>query len=485
VSASDTELVTVSSEAAASLDRVEAPGETIAAGAIERDPGAEPPPSVNAAVVPADVIETVVATAEVQPVPAADGGATEYARAPEATPRPGEAEVVEKVIVTADGLSMHYLSAGKSERTVVFLHGWCGNAAQWKQHIAPVARRYRVIAVDLVGHGKSRGQSRETWSIPGFGNDVVTLLEAEELENVVLVGHGMGGQIALSVAARAPERISGIIGVDCLQRLGGDPDPAQTKRYVERFRAAYGEQMSSFVAESAHGSTPPDVQERILRDSLEPDPSMALALMEHFGEHDPRPAVRAIDCRVICINSETIPTEVDSNHGLLPGYELVLMEDVGHWVHLEAPVLFQERLLETLRRLEPPDAVEAASVLSPILMADDVEALARFYVERLGFVQVDRKPIEPDLEAGIISLERDGASLVVQSIKSLDVDFPAVDVPIQAGVFFLRVGSLDAEQKRLGDGATVVIPERTLSTGSKQLVIKDPVGNLVVLQEPR
>lgn len=486
VSAPMEEAARVSSEAVAPASERDV---AVNASGLERDPGAERPVVVNAPVVEADAADTVVSAQTdvlAQEALAEVGSGT----APVQDPTVSVTDVVisDKVIETSDGLSMHYrmaVSSAVGNSPVVFIHGWCGNQDQWAAHVNVVAKRQRVFTVDLVGHGRSMDERRAAWTIPKYGNDIIALLEAEKLENVVLVGHGMGGKIALTVAARVPERIGGIVGVDCFQSLGGDPDPTQVMAYVETFRGDYEGRMGAFVGDSVHETTSPDVRSRILRESLDVDREVALSLMEHFGAHDPRPAVRAIDCRVVCINSDTVATEVDNNQGLIPGFELVLIENVGHWVHLEAPDQFQERLLETLRRLEPAGSQEISAGFSPILFAEDVDALADFYVNKLGFVLVDRKPIDPNSKAGLISLERDGSSLVIQSPANVGKDFPGVDVPQGAGTMFLRVVSLDEEQKNFIEGVKVLVAARELPTGSWQIVIEDPVGNMIVLQERR
>lgn len=93
---------------------------------------------------------------------------------------------------------------------VVLIHGLGGSSAWWTRNIrALVARGYRVYLVELVGYGRARGQR----SIDIKGNTAALLywLEALGLESVALVGHSMGGQIALRMTEKEPARVSALV----------------------------------------------------------------------------------------------------------------------------------------------------------------------------------------------------------------------------------------------------------------------------------
>ncbi|MEM1451248.1 MAG: alpha/beta fold hydrolase [Planctomycetota bacterium] len=483
----ETSLVEVQDTPGEPLERV--PGSNLDLQAIERDGDAELPPARETDLVPSDVSASRVDGA----VSAAAASAPDVADAGDTTGDEDESDEPEPIVFEAgsietdDGLRMAYRVGGTGQ-DVVLVHGWCGDAAQWDGHASELAGSYRVWALDLPGHGRSMGTGRESWTIPQFGADVAALVEAKELEDVVLVGHAMGGQVALEAAVRVPGRVRAIIGVDSLHRLAVDPNPERLDPYVERFARDYEGSMRAFIAEAIDDGTAADVRQRILDDALRCDPEVAVALMEHFGVHDPKPAARLIDCRVICINSDTAPTDVEGNRALLTSFDVAIMKGAGHWPHLEAPEPFRLQLAGELARALPVRSGSEDSVLhslSPIVYADDVGAVRDFYVERLGFAEVDRRPVDATVAPDFVALERDGASLMVQSSATLRSDFPDVAIEPRETVLFLRVSDLEVERVRLGDDLRVAVPERTLSSGSRQLVVVDPAGSFVVLQQPR
>ncbi len=76
--------------------------------------------------------------------------------------------------------------------------------------------RYRTMTVDLPGFGHSMPGERADWSFGHFGQDIVAVIDAIKATSVVLVGHSMGGAIAVEAAIAAPDRIAHVVAVDSL-----------------------------------------------------------------------------------------------------------------------------------------------------------------------------------------------------------------------------------------------------------------------------
>src|SRR6201988_852119 len=92
-------------------------------------------------------------------------------------------------------------SAAGATRPLVFLHGWCGDREYWKHQVGAFAADYRIVALDQAGHGES-GQERNVWKAASLAGAVEAVVKELGLKRVILVGHSMGGQIALLAAKR-------------------------------------------------------------------------------------------------------------------------------------------------------------------------------------------------------------------------------------------------------------------------------------------
>jgi pimeloyl-ACP methyl ester carboxylesterase len=85
-----------------------------------------------------------------------------------------------------DGVEIVYSVRGKAEPTLVFIHGGFADRSFWSDQMNYFAHRYRVIALDLGGHGES-GKNRKSWSIASFAEDVSAVIEKEKIRKAVLI----------------------------------------------------------------------------------------------------------------------------------------------------------------------------------------------------------------------------------------------------------------------------------------------------------
>src|ERR671910_914157 len=116
---------------------------------------------------------------------------------------------------SADGVPIRYFVAGRGEPAVVLVHGWAMDRHLWDGQVAALAAKHRVITLDLAGHGQS-GKERRAWTVSAFGEDVKAVVETVGAQQVVLVGHSMGGPVVLEAARRMPQRVKGIVLIDTL-----------------------------------------------------------------------------------------------------------------------------------------------------------------------------------------------------------------------------------------------------------------------------
>ncbi len=112
-----------------------------------------------------------------------------------------------------DGVKLRYLDTGTGDPALVFIHGWTCDRGFWRKQIPHFSRRHRVIAVDLRGHGAS-DKPVQPYSMAGFAGDIGWLCEEIGLKRPVIVGHSMGGLIALLLAGRTPPFAAGAVFVD-------------------------------------------------------------------------------------------------------------------------------------------------------------------------------------------------------------------------------------------------------------------------------
>src|SRR5262249_39087570 len=104
----------------------------------------------------------------------------------------GSGSVVQDFARSGDGVPVAYDVRGRGSTALVFVHGWCCDRFHWRNQVDAFAPDYRVVAIDLGGHGAS-GANRKTWDVAALAGDVEAVLRALRLDRVILVGHSMGG----------------------------------------------------------------------------------------------------------------------------------------------------------------------------------------------------------------------------------------------------------------------------------------------------
>ncbi|NQU07244.1 MAG: alpha/beta fold hydrolase, partial [Candidatus Abyssubacteria bacterium] len=117
-------------------------------------------------------------------------------------------------VIRVNDIDLNYEQSGKGE-TIVFLHGYTGSSQDWASQIPVVSTDYRAIAVDHRGHGKSEAPvTEEAYSIKIFSEDVYALLGRLGITRCCLVGHSMGGFMALQLVLDHPDIVKALVLVD-------------------------------------------------------------------------------------------------------------------------------------------------------------------------------------------------------------------------------------------------------------------------------
>ena len=130
---------------------------------------------------------------------------------------------------STDGVRIAYEVRGKGSLALVFVHGWSCNRGFWAGQMEPFSKQFKVVAVDLAGHGDS-GRNREKWTIQSYGEDVAAVVKKLDVKRVILIGHSMGGDVIPEAALRLPGRVVGLIWLDTYKKLGCRPDPRRSPR---------------------------------------------------------------------------------------------------------------------------------------------------------------------------------------------------------------------------------------------------------------
>lgn len=224
------------------------------------------------------------------------------------------------------GYRFHSVHAGKGP-PVVLLHGLAGSHRWWRHTVPALASEFRLHVPELIGFGESRGAPVPRGGIPEMMELLVKWLDALEIERPHLVGHSMGGQISIHLAAKRPERVSRLV----LASAAGVP----------RRRSAA--ELVRFVIELAPPRSwgRPEFLPTVVRDALRAGPRTLLRTTAHILADDVRPHLSRIRSPTLLVWGRLDPLTPLSHAWVMadaiPDARLRVIPDAAHNPMIDRP----------------------------------------------------------------------------------------------------------------------------------------------------
>ena len=246
-----------------------------------------------------------------------------------------------------DGARIHYKSYGKGKDALVLVHGWSCNIDSWRDQIPEFAKRNRVIALDLPGHGLS-DKPQIAYTMDLFANAIDAVMRDAKVERAVVVGHSMGTPVARQFYRKYPQKTLGIVIVD------GGLRPFGTKEMREQFLAMfrgpnYKEAGAQMFAQMM-GTLAPADQERVKTSFSNTPQHVLVSAMESMGE-DSLYGPDKMNVPVLAVLAKSPFWQPDTEQffrSIAPDFELHWFEGVGHFLMMQKPKEFNETVIAFL-----------------------------------------------------------------------------------------------------------------------------------------
>jgi 2-succinyl-6-hydroxy-2,4-cyclohexadiene-1-carboxylate synthase len=261
-----------------------------------------------------------------------------------------------------NGLNYHYELNGDGP-LLLLLHGFSGSLENWRPHAVAFSEQYQVIIVDLPGHGQTDApKDSGRYGIEKTTADLIVLIEQMGFAPAHLLGYSMGARLALYVALAYPNHVQSLIIESGSPGLASEDERRariwQDEALAERIERDgvtafidYWENMPLFASQK---NLPTRVKQQLRQQRLRNRPEglanslrgmgtgVQPSLWQRLGELK-MPVLLlagALDIKFVGIARQM--------YDRISNARLVIVPDVGHTVHLEAPTVFQTRVLEFL-----------------------------------------------------------------------------------------------------------------------------------------
>jgi pimeloyl-ACP methyl ester carboxylesterase len=258
-----------------------------------------------------------------------------------------------------DGAKIHWSSAGTAKKAVILVHGWTCDETSWDAQVPVLSQKYRVITLDLPGHGKSDPPKDGKFSMTMFARAVEAVRAEAKVDKVVLVGHSMGTPVIREYARLYPQHVAGLVPVDGIVQIAGPPPAADAKgkaggRGAPNPAAMVGpdglKAREAMIRGMFTPATPAAVEQHVLKMMLAPPEATASgAMIATFDSSNLNDFVTTVP--VLGIYAGRPMTNSESLKKAFPNSEYVQVAGTGHFVMMERPEEFNRLLIAFLGKV--------------------------------------------------------------------------------------------------------------------------------------
>ena len=243
---------------------------------------------------------------------------------------------------------LHSKSEGEGPKTLVVLHGLMGSMDNWRTVQLALAARARVVCLDLANHGKSPHVA--TFTLRSMAMDVYETMDHLGIERAYVMGHSLGGKVAMLMASERPDRVQGLVIVDIMP---GAFAPAHlfVLRACQRLDLEGATTRAQLDAGLAENIVQPETRAFLLKNVVR-DEAGRLAwrvpldylIANYKAVNDAVPIEQPYEGPVLVVAGGKSPFKVQ-NHECdmrkhFPNMKFTLFPDAGHLLHIEEPQKF-------------------------------------------------------------------------------------------------------------------------------------------------
>jgi pimeloyl-ACP methyl ester carboxylesterase len=244
---------------------------------------------------------------------------------------------------------IHYKSYGKGRDALVLVHGWTCNMDHWRDQIPDFAKRNRVLALDLPGHGQS-DKPQIAYTMDLFADAIDAVMRDAKVEHAVIVGHSMGTPVARQFYRKYPQKTLAIVIVDGSLRSFGTKE--MREQFVAMFRGPNYKEAGAQMFSQMMATLAPADQERV-KTSFSSTPQYVLVSAMEGMNQDSIYAPDKINVPVFAILAKSPFWPPDTEQffrSLAPDFEMQWWEGVGHFLMMERPKQFNDAVIAFLNK---------------------------------------------------------------------------------------------------------------------------------------
>ena len=252
--------------------------------------------------------------------------------------------------VTLDGAKVHYTDYGAGENALVFVHGWSCDETFWARQAPGLAAKFRVITIDLPGHGQS-DKPEIAYTMDLYVRAIDAVLRDANIKAVTLVGHSNGTPVIRQFYRKFPEKTRALVIVDGGLRPFGDK--ATMEKFIAQLKGPdYEEKTGKFIDNMTSSIPDPALRENIKTTMLRTPQYVGLSEFE--STLDPelwKPDKINVPVLMILAKQPVWSAEYEQfARGIVPDLDYQVWDGVSHFLMMEQPERFNSALTGFLEK---------------------------------------------------------------------------------------------------------------------------------------
>ncbi|HEY3739093.1 MAG TPA: alpha/beta hydrolase [Bryobacteraceae bacterium] len=252
-------------------------------------------------------------------------------------------------------LRVRYLTEGKAANpAIVLIHGWTCSAAFWRLQSTDLSLLYRVISIDLPGHGKSDKPKNIEYTVPLFSAAIDAVMRDAHVNRAMIAGHSMGVPVAMQAIVDHPERFIGFVAVDGAVWRPKGPR-TRPSLFAQHLRSDYIGTATANLEAMFVAATPPELRDEIRERMLSTPSYVAASASENLSESDVWTHMpTSIPTLVIVSGRQKDEDRRALYQEYFTNLQFELWEEAGHFLMMEQPARFNQLVVDFAHKLTAP-----------------------------------------------------------------------------------------------------------------------------------
>lgn len=238
-------------------------------------------------------------------------------------------------------------------RKILFVHGAGSNGHTFHRPLVALGKDHSPIALDLPGHGRSAGVEGLS-TVHDYADFVVAFLDALKIKSAVILGHSMGGAIAMDLALRHSRRVDALILSCTAPKFNLTPDRIEGLRAITMGRAPQAFNTDGYSPKTVQGNF--DIVREGWMEQIKTDPRVRYTDILACSKVDLRDSIAKIDKPTLVLagadDKGTTPADAELIAGKIRGAKCKIVADAGHYIPREQPGEYNAAIEQFLSELK-------------------------------------------------------------------------------------------------------------------------------------